>query len=155
LPVKFLLLGHILVMFTAVSFSVGGGLVMGRIIRTADVPTIRRALAAASPVLRWIGALFGLGALLGLAAAFAGQFNVLAPWLIASYVLFVLAGYIGGNVVGAWMRRVGMAAGQSPLEEPSPDLRAAIDDPRGRWGEWATWAILAVFIVLMVFKPGA
>jgi hypothetical protein len=53
------------------------------------------------------------------------------------------------------MRRVGMAAGQSPLEEPSPDLRAAIDDPRGRWGEWATWAILAVFIVLMVFKPGA
>jgi xanthosine utilization system XapX-like protein len=151
LILKFL---HIAIMFAAVAVAVGGELILLRAVATRNVVTIRGTFGAAAGVMRWIPAIFGVGALVGIIAALVGAFNPLAPWLIAAYVLFAIAMAVGGQV-GGWAQRVGMAAAASPAEEPSGELQAAIDDPRARIMRYVNWAIVIGFIWLMVFKPGA
>ena len=145
---------HIGIMFAAVALSVGGELILARAAATRNVVAIRTVFLAAAPVMRWVPIVFGLGALVGLIAALVGAFNPLAPWLIAAYVLFAIAAVIGARI-GAWARRTGMAAGQSPEDAPSAELAAAIDDPQAQILRYVNWAIIVIFIVLMVWKPGA
>ena len=145
---------HIGVMFGAVALAVGGELILTRVATTRNVVAIRTAFGRAAPAMRFIPMLFGLGALIGVAAALLGEFDPLAPWLIAAYVLFVIAAVVGARA-GAWARRVGMAAAASPEDAASAELEAAIDDRSATIIRYANYVILVVFIYLMVFKPGA
>lgn len=145
---------HIAIMFAAVALAIGGELILLRATATRNAVTIRGTFGAAAGVMRWIAPLFGLGALVGIIAALVGAFNPLAPWLIAAYVLFVFAMAIGAQV-GGWAERVGKTAAASPDDQASPELLAAIDDPRAAMLRYLNWAIVLAFIALMVFKPGA
>lgn len=145
---------HIAVMFSAVALAFGGELILNRLAGTRNVIAIRTGFASAAPVMRFVPMLFGLGALLGVAAALFGQFDPLAPWLIAAYILFVIAAVVGARA-GVWARSVGMAAAASPVEAPSPELEAAISDRTHEIMRWADYLIILVLLFLMVFKPGA
>jgi len=145
---------HIGIMFAAVALAVGGEVILTRAASTKNVVAIRSVFGAAAPVMRFVPMAFGLGALVGVIAALVGDFNPLAPWLIAAYVLFVIAAVVGARA-GAWARSVGMAAGKSPEDAPSAELVAAIEDPQARMLRWVNYLIVAVFIALMVWKPGA
>ena len=145
---------HISIMFAAVALAIGGETFVARAAATRNVLTIRGTLGAAMGVMGWVAPLFGLGVVVGIIAALVGAFDPFAPWLIAAYVLFVVAMVIGSQV-GSWAERLGKAAAASPIEAPSPELAAALDDQRARVTRYLNMAIVAVFIFLMVFKPGS
>ncbi len=145
---------HIAAMISGVTFSVGGGWLLERIASTHDVRAIRGAFGVARPLAVLINAGFGLGFLFGLLAAYFGQINLLAPWLIAAYVLFIITSTLGGSVTGRWMRNVGMTAAKNQGDAPSPELAKILDDPRPRQVFWFNIVAIIIFLFLMVFRPG-
>jgi hypothetical protein len=145
---------HIAALVSGVAFSVGGAWLLERIASTHDVRAIRGAFGVARPLAILINAGFGLGFLFGMLAAYFGQINLLAPWLIAAYVLFVITSFLGGSVSGKWMQSVGMNATKNQGDTPSPELEKILDDPRPRQVFWFNVAAIIVFLFLMVFRPG-
>jgi uncharacterized membrane protein len=150
LILKFL---HIASMFTGVSLVLGMGSVAALVARKGDVRAIRSTFPIFIRLARLIGPFFTLGLLFGLATAWTGGFDLLRPWLLIAYVLFVAATGLGLAIEGPWQQKVLAAAAASPDDEPSSDLLRLVRDPRERFAFWATVVILAAFIFDMVFKP--
>ena len=96
--------------------------------------------------------LFGLGAVLGSSPSSRTASAVSAVPLIA-YVLFIITAIIGARITEPWFKRVAETAASSPDEAPSPELRAALDDPRARFTDWFDPIIILVFIFDMIVKP--
>jgi len=144
---------HVATMFTAVAVTIGPALLLRRIGRSGDVAAIRRSFALAAPIIRAIPMLFGLGALLGIVAIFTNGFNPFQPFLLIAYVLFIITAIIGARITEPWFKRVAETAASSPDEAPSPELRAALDDPRARFTDWFDPIIILVFIFDMIVKP--
>jgi hypothetical protein len=85
-----------------------------------------------------------LGVLVGLWLATA--YGFWRPWLVASYVLAVVAALNGAIIEGGWARR---------LVAASPDGVATIlAEPFPRLANWVGLALWAVPLWLMVAKPG-
>jgi hypothetical protein len=99
-------------------------------------------------------AFFIAGAIFGLLAAWAGEMDFLAPWLIATYVLFVVAIVVGTLFTDPWVARLRSAAVASG-DGPSSELTAVIDEPRAKAASAFLMLTVLVIIALMVFKPGA
>ncbi len=97
---------HVFAMFMAVALSVGTGLVLYRVAATENVTTIRTTFGATRQLTRASGPVYGVGFIFGLIAAWLGQFNLLAPWLLISYVMFVVVGILSGRVIGGWATKV-------------------------------------------------
>jgi uncharacterized membrane protein len=96
---------------------------------------------------------YGIGFLLGIIAALVASFNLFAPWLLISYVLFVISSVLGGRVVGGWMAKVGRAAATNQGDVPSAELKQLLHD-KGAWqGTIANLVVVALIIAMMVFKP--
>ena len=95
------------------------------------------------------------GAIFGLLAALTGELNFLAPWLIAAYVVFVIAMVTGATITGPWTGKMSMAAEASPTDAPSPELLAVVHDRRALMGSVILMSAIVVIIFLMVVKPGA
>ena len=147
-----LVLLHIMVMFTAVAISQGPAVLLYSAMRRGDVAAIRAVGDGFGRVGRFIGPMFGIGVLIGLAAVFVGGFDPLAPWLLIAYGLTVVAFLTPMLVTGPRMMRVVEAAAASPTEEPSPELRTAIGAAAGPVF-WIDAALIVLFIVDMVVKP--
>jgi hypothetical protein len=147
-----LVLLHIMVMFTAVAISQGPAVLLYSAMRRGDVAAIRAVGDGFGRVGRFIGPMFGIGVLIGLAAVFVGGFDPLAPWLLIAYGLTVVAFLTPMLVTGPRMMRVVEAAAASPTEEPSPELRSAIGAAAGPVF-WIDAALIVLFIVDMVVKP--
>ena len=96
---------HIGVMFTAVGVSVVPELLLHRMAESGDVTGVRSFGRVFQRLGKLIPLLFGLGALLGLAAAYFSHFDLLRPWLIIAYVLFAIS--------GAWRRDPGTLGRQT------------------------------------------
>ena len=95
-------------------------------------------------VFRFGSAAVGLGVLVGLWLAAA--YGFWRPWLVASYVLAVIAALNGAIIEGGWARR---------LVAASPDGVASIlTEPLPRLANWVGLALWAVLLWLMVAKPG-
>jgi uncharacterized membrane protein len=150
LILKFL---HIASMFVGVSLALGMGSVAGLVGRNGDVRTIRSTFPIFNSFARFIPIFFTLGLIFGLATAFTGGFDLLRPWLLIAYALFVAATALGAGIEGPWQQKVLVAATASPEDAPSSELMRIVHDPRERFAFWATVVILAAFIVDMVFKP--
>jgi uncharacterized membrane protein len=150
LILKFL---HIVSMFAGVSLVLGMGSVAGLIARQGDVRAIRSTFPIFIRLARLIGPFFILGLIFGLATAWVGGFDLLRPWLLIAYVLFVISTGLGIAIEGPWQQKVLAAATASPEDAPSGELMRIVHDPRERFAFWATVVILAAFIVDMVFKP--
>jgi hypothetical protein len=145
---------HIVTMFFAVALAISGEIVVRRVAGTHDVRAIRTTVARVKPLAGPIAtALLLLGVAFGVAAALVGQFDLLRPWLIGSYVAFVAASVIGITITDPWVVRLEHAATRSREEEASEELRAVVADPRARFGTWALMGLIAVLVFLMVVKP--
>jgi Predicted integral membrane protein (DUF2269) len=143
---------HVLTMFAAVAVTGGGDLLMVRIARTRDVPAIRTAFTVYERIGPLVPILFLAGLVFGITAIFVHGFDPFAPWLLLAYPLFVAGFAIGGGVTGPWVGRVARAASTSG-EAPSPELEAAISDPRARYGLVVFYLLIAAIIFVMVVKP--
>src|ERR1700730_18373215 len=137
---------HVAAMFTAVAFSLGPTFVLRRIGQSGDVPAIRRSFALSAPIIRAIPALFGIGALLGIIAIFVNGFNPFQPFLLIAYGLFILASVVGAVITTPWFKKVTQLAAESPDASPSPQLLAAVADPRARFTDWFDPIIILVFL---------
>ena len=143
---------HVITMFSAVALSGGSEIFLMQIARTRNAPAIRTAFEVHSRMVKLIPAVFMVGLVFGLIAIFVNQFNPFAPWLLLAYPLFV-AGILTGVVgIGPWADRVREAAATSG-DETSPELEAAIANPRGRYAQIGFWLVVAAIVFVMVVKP--
>jgi hypothetical protein len=140
-------------MFFAVAAALFGEIGVQAVARRGDVLGLR----ALAPTLEMLGksvpVLFIAGLIFGLLAAWTGQFNLLAPWLLISYALFAFAMALGSLVTEPWTKRVTEAAFVSPSDAPSAELRAAMADRRGPLSAAALVVAIVAFVFVMVFKP--
>jgi len=145
---------HIACMFMGVAFSIGGHWFLARIAATHDVRAVRAAFGAIKALPILINGFLGVGFLFGLTATYFDQFNFFAPWLIASYALFILLSILGGAVSGKWAQQVSLNAAKSSGDALSPELEKLLDDPKPRRVFWVNAIAIIIIIFLMVFKPG-
>ncbi|MDQ6682924.1 MAG: DUF2269 family protein [Chloroflexota bacterium] len=150
LAFKFL---HILTMFAAVSAAVIPEVVYQSLARRRNFAALRSMAPVVERAGKMIPVLFVLGLVFGLIAAFTGSLNFLAPWLIAAYVVFLIAMVTGAAVSGPWAQRVAKAASASEPTAPSAELEAALADPRGLVSSAILMGSIVVIIFLMVIKP--
>ena len=143
---------HVLTMFSAVALSGGVEILAVQIAKTGDARAIRTSFEAHQRLIRFIPVLFLIGLAFGLIAVFVNEFNPFAPWLLLAYPLFV-AGILTGAVgIGPWLDAVGHAAAAAG-DDTTPELKAAIADPRGRYSQIAFWLLTAAIVFVMVMKP--
>lgn len=145
---------HIVLMFAGVALTQGAAILLYQALRRNDVTGIRGVLGGMRNVSPWMGPTFGLGVLFGLVAVFVGGFNPLAPWLLIAYVLTLVAFVIPRIVTIPRAMRLGAAAGKSPADSPSPELRAEIAAATTPVF-WLDAAIIVLLIADMVLKPFA
>ena len=135
---------HVMAMMAAFPALQGTGLVLHVLAGRMEAPQTQAAAKALQPVFRFGSAAVGLGVLVGLWLAAA--YGFWRPWLVASYVLAVIAALNGAIIEGGWARR---------LVAASPDGVASIlAEPLPRLANWVGLALWAVLLWLMVAKPG-
>ena len=144
---------HVLTMFLAVASAVIPEVVLHRIAARNSVPATRAMADLAAKVGKLLPLLFVGGAIFGLLAAATGEIDFLAPWLIAAYVVFVIAMVTGATTTGPWAGRMAAAAA-SPDDAPSAELAALSHDRRAVIGSVILLTSIVVIIFLMVVKPG-
>lgn len=145
---------HIAMMFTAVAGAVIPEVVLHVVANTRDTRAIATVAHIAERIGKVLPVFFIGGAIFGLLAAWTGQMDFTAPWLIATYVLFVTAIVAGILFSDPWVARLRSAAVASG-DAPSAELIAVIDEPRAKIA--SAWLMLTILVIisLMVFKPGA
>ncbi len=143
---------HIFTMFLAVAVSVGSELVLHQVAATESVVALRTVLGAVEPLGKAIPMLYGIGFLFGLIAAITVGFNLLAPWLLMAYALFVVTMALGARTT-KWATLVGRAVATNQGDTPSPELQQLLADKRARQMLWINLIVVALIVFLMVFKP--
>jgi hypothetical protein len=146
---------HVITMFAAVASALIGEVVLHVLGRSGNVAGIRAFMTSMGPYMSRTPVIFVVGLVFGLAAAIVGQLNLLAPWLVASYIVFAAAMAVGAIVTDRWATSVATAAQASSLEAPSVELTAALHDRRGVFSTAFLMSAIVVIVFLMVVKPGA
>ena len=144
---------HISLMFAAVAISYGPTLLFLIALRRGRVEGLRAVGMAVQPVTRAIPIVYGLGALTGVGAALVGGFNLLAPWLLISYVIFVVLLIIGAALAGPHMGRVGAMVAALPDGPLPAEVKAAATANGFVWIEAFDFVGLLLVIFVMVVKP--
>ena len=147
---------HILSMFSVVTMEIGAEFLYAFAVSRRDVralATVHRMLEQArlGPVSI---AVFISGVVFGLLTALTGEFDFLAGWLIAAYVIVAVV-FVGGGLL--WPRillplgakAVEAEAGQRPVEEVVRDMAAS----RAVWWFVAMATLFVLIILDMVLKP--
>ena len=146
---------HILTMFAAVAAAVVPEVVLHRVAASGSVPAIRVVAGIAGTLGKLLPVLFVAGAVFGLLAALTGEMDFLQPWLLATYVIFVIAMVTGATTTGPWAERMhGLALASGP-DSPSSELSATIHERRALIGSVVLMSAIVVIIFLMVVKPGS
>ena len=81
---------HISAMFAATSLAVGPIVVYYLVARTGDAGALKTAMRFDEALERTAGGFYGLGILVGAAAALTGSLDLTAPWLLTAYALVVV-----------------------------------------------------------------
>ena len=81
---------HISAMFAATSLAIGPIVVYWLVARSGDASALKTAMKFDEALERTAGGFYGLGILLGAAAALTGSLDLTAPWLLTAYALVVL-----------------------------------------------------------------
>ena len=145
---------HILTMFLAVASAAVPEVVLHRVARSNSVPAIRVVAGIAAGLGKLLPLFFVAGAIFGLLAAATGELDFFAPWLIASYIVFIIAMATGGALTGPWAGKMLAAAQASPDSGPSAELTALIHDRKALLGSVILMSSIVVIVFLMVAKPG-
>ena len=139
---------HISAMFAATSLAVGPIVVYWLVARSGDGNALKTAMRFDEALERTAGGFYGLGILLGAAAALSGSLDLTAPWLLTAYALVVLL--IVNNLYLSLrmraLRELAVARNTSTLAELSraPVLTASIA---------ALGLITLALVFTMVVKP--
>ena len=148
-----LLFGHITAMVSAVTIAYGPGLLLELATRTGQPGLIRGVVLATKPVEPFIPVLFVTGGVLGLATALNFGTNLLAPWLVIAYALWLVAMVTGAGIHAPYHRRLEKLFSTAPEGSMSPELVAAIADPRERLAATLDYVIVVSILFDMVVKP--
>ena len=145
---------HIATMFTAVAGTVFPEVILHLVANTREPRTIATVAHIAERFGKILPVFFIGGAVFGLLAAWTGELDFTAPWLLITYVLFVMAILTGIFFSDPWVARLRAAAVASG-DAPTAELSAVIDEPRAKYA--SAWLMLTVVVIifLMVFKPGS
>jgi hypothetical protein len=146
---------HIAFIFSAITMVYGTEFILHRIARTGDTRAIRTAFQITKPVGTVAPVIISIGIAFGLTAGVVNGYNLLAPWLLATYVLVAVIMAAGLTITVPWMNRVGALSAAAPDGAPTPELDAALHDPRVNGLMWASIVVDVIIVALMVFKPGA
>ena len=125
----------------------------GAIARSGDVRALRRVLAAEDRFAPVGGGIVLLGIALGLVAAIVVGFNLTEPWLVIGYFLAAII------LINAFWYHIPTSNKLKALteassdEEPSPELRAAINAPIGAVMNVVDSVVWLALIFVMVAKP--
>jgi len=144
---------HVAAMFFAVALALSTEQVVRRIAGSGDPRSIETAVARSESLGKASDAFFGIGIVAGLIAALTGSMNLLAPWLILSYIAVAAAFAVGMLVIQPWSRRLHTAAANSPDGMASPELQSVIEDAGARVGSRVLIGLIALLVFLMVVKP--
>ncbi|MBA2631570.1 MAG: hypothetical protein H0U86_00995 [Chloroflexi bacterium] len=101
---------HIVTMFALVAFHSGPQILALAAARTGQKSALGSIAGLYERTGRAVPPLGILGALFGIATGLTGGFNLLAPWLLIAYALFVLLVVYGGMVSYPYIVRIGEAA---------------------------------------------
>jgi hypothetical protein len=145
---------HVLAMFFAIALAVSTELVVRRVAGSLDPSAIHTTVAKVRPLANVSTVLFLTGIAFGIVAALTGQMNLLAPWLLLSYVAVAGAFAIGIFITDPWVTRLEAAAAASG-DAASADLQAVVAEAPARIGTWVLMALITVLVFLMVVKPFA
>jgi hypothetical protein len=146
---------HIAFIFSGIALIYGTEILLHRIARSGDTRSIRTAFSMAKPVATVAPAIFWIGVAFGITAGIVNGYNLLAPWLLATYVLVALLLVAGLTVTVPWMNRIGALAAAAPDGTASPELTGALHDARVTTLMWVSIVVDVVILALMVFKPGS
>jgi hypothetical protein len=145
---------HVACMLGAFTIGVGGGTLAHHIVATGDVAAMRRVLPTWDRLGNLVALpLFVLGLGFGFLTGVTGGFDLTAPWLLISYGLVVGILVHGFAVYDPQLQRLKAAAATSPVEQPSPDLRALIESRRTQVTFRVEVGLWLAVIVTMVTKP--
>lgn len=148
-----LLFLHIAVMFAAITVSLGTNLFFRLAYMTGQVAAVRGVAMVAQRAGPLIPMLFIAGGLLGLLTAISFGFNLLAPWLVIAYVLWVIAMVLGFTGSRAFGPKIGAALAAVPDGPITPELRAVVSEQRYRLESIIEYMIVVSVIFDMVVKP--
>jgi hypothetical protein len=149
---KFLHIGFI---FSGIALIYGTEILLHRIGRSGDTRSIRTAFGMAKPVATVGPAIFWVGVGFGITAGVVNGYDLLASWLLATYVLVAILLVAGLTITVPWMNRVAALAAAAADGPASPELAAALHDGRATALMWASIVVDVVIVALMVFKPGS
>lgn len=148
-------LAHIVLIFSGLALIYGTQLVLYRIARSGDAKAIRTAFQTAKPLSSLGPAIFLVGVAFGVAAGVLNGWNLLAPWLVAAYVLVAALMAGGITITMPWMNRVSVAAASVDGHGSPTGLGDVLRDRRAVGLMYASAAADVCIVALMVFKPGA
>lgn len=146
---------HIAFIFSGIALIYGTEIVLHRISRSGDTRSIRTAFGMVRPVATLAPAIFWIGIGFGVTAGIVNGYNLLAPWLLATYVLVAFLLAAGLTITVPWMNRVGALAAAAPDGPASPELDVALHERRATALLWVSIVVDVAILALMVFKPGA
>lgn len=146
---------HIAFVFSGIALIYGTEILLHRIGHSGDTRAIRTSFAMAKPVATAAPAIFWIGVAFGITAGVVNGYNLLAPWLLAAYVLVAVLLVGGLAVTVPWMNRVGALAAAAPDGAPGPELMAVLHDRRVTVLLWLSVVVDVAIVALMVFKPGS
>lgn len=145
---------HISTMIAAVTLALGPSYVFDRVAASGDVLATRAFLSRMAIFDRLIPGFFVTGAVLGLLAAATIGFNLLAPWLVVAYVLFIGMMGMHATVGNRWRTALGRVAAAVPAgTATSPDLATIASATVGKIVYWTTVVVTVITVYDMVAKP--
>ena len=144
---------HIATMFMAVGVSVGADFVLHWIASSGDVRAIRTSFNRSQILAKIVPSLYLLGAAFGLLAVYFDNLDFLRPWLITTYLLFIIANVLGARS-GTWHEHMLKAAMTSSEDSSSAEFKALVEDKSSVYQMWVFLAVILAIIFVMVFKPG-
>jgi hypothetical protein len=145
---------HIVSMFGALSVGIGAVLVRNAVVRSGDVPAMRRALAVERRLTNRVSLpLFLAGIAFGFVAAVTIGFDLTAPWLVTAYLL-VVATFVNAFVLDEpHVRKLQAALAASKDDRPSAELAALTRSKRTRFASVVDAFLWFAIIYTMVMKP--
>ena len=146
---------HIAFIFGGITLVYGTEILLHRISRSGDTRAIRTAFAMAKPVATVGPVIFWIGVAFGLTAAIVNGYNLLAPWLVATYALIATILVAALRITVPWLNRVGALAASAPDGPASPELTTALHDRSVTVLLYLSLVVDVAIVALMVFKPGA
>lgn len=152
-PKYLLLFLHILLIFTGITVGYGITTMLRVAYSTGQVAALRGVGMTAARLGRYIPFLFITGGLFGLLTGITFGYNLLAPWLIIAYALFVVAMAIGGMENEPFGKKLGALLMKTPDGPLTPEIRELFDDRRTVVLTVIDYLLPVLLIFDMVVKP--